>query len=117
MSKQLFIPLRFKILVALLLGIAIVVGVITFTMANLFHKDKTAYISDLISSSTIHTAQETYALIQNYHERIKTISRVAYGVGITRDKKSRMLDDLFRDFPEMLALTFYENGIEQISVF
>ncbi len=117
MSKQFFIPLRFKILVALLLGIAIVVGVITFTMANLFHKDKTAYINDLISSNTIHTAQETYALLQNYHERIKTISRVAYDVGVTQDKKSRILDDLFLDFPEMLALTFYVDGIEQISVF
>ena len=45
MRKGFFIPLRFKILVSLLLGIAIVVGVITFTMANLFHKDKTAYIN------------------------------------------------------------------------
>jgi len=117
MKKGLFIPIRFKILVSLLLGIAIVVGVITFTMANLFHKDKTAYINDLISSNTIHTAQETYALIQNYHERIKTITRVAYDMGVTREKKSKMLDDLFLGFPEMLAITFYENGIEQITVF
>lgn len=117
MSKRFFIPLRFKILVSLLVGIAIVVGVITFTMANLFHKDKTAYINDLISSNTIHTAQEAYALIQSYHERIKTISRVAYDAGIAQDNKSRILDDLFLDFPEVLSITFYQDGTEQISVF
>jgi len=115
--KKFFIPLRFKILVSLLVGIAIVVGVITFTMANLFHKDKTAYINDLVSSNTIHTAQEAYALIQSYHERIKTISRVAYDADIAQDNKSRILDDLFLDFPEMLSITFYQDGTEQISVF
>ena len=117
MRKKFFIPLRFKILVSLLVGIAIVVGVITFTMANLFHKDKTAYINDLVSSNTIHTAQEAYALIQSYHERIKTISRVAYDADIAQDNKSRILDDLFLDFPEMLSITFYQDGTEQISVF
>ena len=117
MSKQLFIPLRFKILLSLLLGITVVVGAITFTMANLFHTDKTAYINDLISTNTIHTTQETHSLIQVYHERIKTISRVAYDAEMTPDEKSNMLDDLFQNFPEMVAINFYENDIETASVF
>jgi len=116
MNKQIFIPLRFKILFSLLLGITVVVGVITFTMANLFHKDKTAYINDLISTNAIHTAIEAQALLQNYVERIKTFARVAYDTDMTQDEKSRMLDDLFRAFSEMLAITFYENGVKQASV-
>ncbi|MCK5353273.1 hypothetical protein KAJ77_11855, partial [bacterium] len=117
MSKQLFIPLRFKILVTLLLGITVVVGTITFTMANLFHTDKTAYINDLISTNTIHTAQETHSLIQVYHERIETISRVAYDADMTSDEKSKVLNDLFQNFPEMVAIIFYEDEIETASVF
>jgi hypothetical protein len=84
MSRKLFIPLRFKILISLLLGISVVVGAITFTMANLFHTDKTAYINDLISTNTLHTAQETQSLIDVYHERIKTISQVAYDAEMTQ---------------------------------
>ena len=100
MSKQLFIPLRFKILLSLLLGITVVVGAITFTMANLFHTDKTAYINDLISTNTIHTAQETHSLIQVYHERIENISRMAYDTEMSHDEKSKVLNDLFQNFPE-----------------
>jgi two-component system NtrC family sensor kinase len=117
MVKGIFIPLRFKVLVSLLLGITIVVGLITFTMANLFHTDKTTYINDLVSTNTIHTAQETSALIRNYHQRIKTITRLAFSIGITQEEKSDMLDDLFQDFPEMVAITFYENGVQQVSVY
>jgi len=117
MNKKLFIPLRFKLLLSLLMGMTIVVGVITFTMANLFHTDKTAYINDLISTNTLHTAQETHSLVLNYYERIKIITRVAYDVGVAQNEKSEMLDDLFQDFPEMIAITFYEDGIEQASVF
>jgi signal transduction histidine kinase len=117
MNKQLFIPLRFKILISLLLGITVVVGAITFTMANLFHTDKTAYINDLISTNTIHTAKEANSLIEVYSERIKTISKVAYDAEMAPDEKSKMLDDLFQGFPEMLAITFYEDGVENASVF
>jgi two-component system NtrC family sensor kinase len=117
MSKQLFIPLRFKILVTLLLGITVVVGAITFTMANLFHTDKTAYINDLISSNTIHTAQEAKSMVQIYYHRIKAISRVAYDTQMTPDEKAKILDDLFQDFPEMLAINFYQDDIKTVSIF
>ena len=107
MSERLFIPLRYKILVVLLLGISIIVGVITFTMANLFHRDKTTYINDLILTNTIHIAQETRTILVNYRERIKAIARVAYDTGIDRNQKTRMFDDFFNTFPESIALTFY----------
>lgn len=113
---QIFISLRYKILFSLLLGITVVVGVITFSMANLFHKDKTTYIYDLISNNALQTAIETQTLLQDYVERAKTLASVAYDTNITQGEKSRMLDDLFQAFPEMLTITFYENGVKQASV-
>ncbi len=89
MNKKFFIPLRFKILFSLLMGMTVVVGVITFTMGTLFHTDKTAYINDLISTTTMHTAQETHSLVLNYYQKIKIITRVAYDVGIAPDEKSK----------------------------
>jgi len=49
-------PIRFKILVAVLFVITAVVGIITFTMANLFHADKKTYIHDLVSVVALNTA-------------------------------------------------------------
>ena len=98
MTMKLFIPLRFKILFSLLLLVTIVVSVITFTMANLFNKDKTTYIKSLISTSTVHTAVETRSLFENYLVRIRTFARTAYDSKLTQDEKSRMFDDLFLDF-------------------
>jgi two-component system NtrC family sensor kinase len=115
--KGIFIPLRFKVLVSLLLGITIVVGLITFTMANLFHTDKTTYINDLVSTTTVNTAQQTSSILQNYHQRVQTITRLAFNIGITQEDKSRILDDLFQDFPEMISITFYQDGVQQVSVF
>ena len=114
---RLFIPLRFKILLSLLLGITVVVSVITFTMANLFHADKTTYIKNLISTNAIHIATETRSLIRSYVDRTRTFGRVAYDTRMTQDEKSAMLDDLFRDFTEIAAITFYENGVRHASVF
>ncbi|MGD8353463.1 MAG: HAMP domain-containing protein, partial [Pseudomonadota bacterium] len=117
MNRRVFIPLRYKILISLLLGISIIVGAITFTMADLFHTDKTAYINDLILTNTIHTAQETQTLLQNYSERVKAIARVAYDTGIDHDQKTRLFVDFFNTFPEIIAITFYEDGEEKTSVF
>lgn len=117
MKMRLFIPLRFKILFTLLVGITVVVSFITLTMANLFHADKTAYIRDYISTNAIHTAMETRSLIQNYIERGRTFARVAYDDNMSQVEKSRMLDDLFQDFSEVVAITFLENGEELASVF
>ena len=48
MTHQTRFPIRLKILLSLLFVVTSVVRVITFTMATLFHEDKTTYINDLI---------------------------------------------------------------------
>lgn len=112
-----FFPLRFKILFSLLLVVTVVVSIITFTMASIFHTDKTTYVKDFISTSASHAAMETQSLLQNYLERVKTFTRVAYDSRVAQEDKSAIFKELLADFDEMVGITFYENGVEQISVF
>ncbi len=42
--KKFSIPIRLKVLVTVVVILMLFVGVITSTMANLFHQDKTAYV-------------------------------------------------------------------------
>ena len=117
MAMRLFIPLRFKILVLLLVGITTVVSIITFMMANLFHADKSTYIHDLISVGADQIASETDSLLENYAERIKLFARVAYDERITKEEKIGMLMNLFTDFPEVVSVSFHEKDAETTTVF
>jgi hypothetical protein len=63
-------------LLSQLLVVAVVLSLITFTMANLFQVDKTAYIHDLTSTVVLHTAEEANALLAGYRERLKLFGRV-----------------------------------------
>ena len=102
MQKKLKFPLRFKILLAQLLGVTVVLSTITFTMAKLFHADKTAYIHDLTSTVVLHTAQEANALLVGYRERLRLFSRV-----MAQDEEGRqqVLNGLFEEFGEFLMVT------------
>ncbi len=109
--------LRFKMLLVLLSVITVVVGVITFTMARLFHTDKTAYIHDLTSVIALHTAEETRSLLVGYSERLQVFSRIMYQQDLEPAQKDEILRRLFEDFNEFVAVTLYENGIEQATVY
>lgn len=56
MWKQIRFPLRWKVMVAVLFVVTLVVSIITFTMAQMFHDDKTAYIHDLSSIVALNSA-------------------------------------------------------------
>jgi two-component system, NtrC family, sensor kinase len=103
MRKRLKFPLRFKILLAQLLGVTVVLSLITFTMARLFHADKTAYIHDLTSTVVLHTAQEANALLIGYRERLRVFSRT-----LAQDEsggRQQVLNGLFEEFGEFLLVT------------
>ncbi len=117
MSRRLKFPIRFKILIALLLVITTVVSVITFTMANLFHTDKAAYIHDLTSEMAMHTATETRALLVGYRERLQVFTRLMFGRDIPPDQKKTLLKQLFEDFREFVAVTLYVKGTELATVY
>jgi signal transduction histidine kinase len=117
MKAKFRFPIRFKILIALLLVVTIVVGLITFTMAKLFHTDKSAYIHDLTSEMATHTAAEMRALLTGYSEQLQVFTRVLFESGLNPNQKSKLLKQLFEDFREFVAITLYEDGKELTTVY
>jgi len=117
MLKKLRFPIRFKILIALLLVITAVVSTITFTMANLFHADKSAYIHDLTSEMAMHTAAETRAMLIGYRERLQVFTRIMFEKDLAPAQKSKLLKQLFEEFQEFVAITLYVNGEELANVY
>ena len=111
------LPLRLKIVLITLLLIAGVVGAITFTMANLFHSDKKAYIHDLTAIMALNAAEEANALLQGYQERVQVFGRLMYDPALPKREKAALLNGLFEDFGEFVAITLYENGVEQATVY
>ncbi len=109
--------IRFKILIALLLIVTGVVSIITFTMANLFHADKAAYIHDLTSEMAMHTASETRALLTGYRERLQVFTRVMLAKEMPADRKTTLLKQLFEDFGEFVAVTVYIHGQKPATVY
>jgi len=103
MQKKLKFPLRFKILLAQLLGVTVVLSMITFTMARLFRVDKTAYIHDLTSTVVLHTAEEANALLVGYRERLRLFSRIMGSNDLAG--RQQILNGLFEEFGEFLMVT------------
>jgi signal transduction histidine kinase len=101
----------------MLLVITTVVSIITFTMANLFHKDKTAYIHNLTSEMATHLAAETEAVVLGYRERLEAFSRIIFEEDLFRDQKAKLLKQLFEDFREFVAITIYTDGEEVTTIY
>ena len=76
MKSRTRIPIRLKFLLTLLLVVTGVVSTITFTMATLFHEDKTAYIRDLISLVGLSAAEESRSVLVGYGERLEVYARI-----------------------------------------
>ena len=110
-------PIRFKILVAVLFVITAVVGIITFTMANLFHADKKTYIHDLVSVVALNTAEESRSLLSGYRERLQVYARLMNDRTLSQEQKSELLKGLSTDFRDFLVVAIYENGKEQAEIY
>ncbi len=117
MMKRWFLPIRFKIMMSLLLVVTAVVSVITFTMANLFHRDKQAYINDLASVVALNAAEEGRALLVGYRERLQAYARIIRRTDIPRAQKSELLNGFFQDFPALISVALYEDGREVASAY
>ena len=114
MQNRLKFPLRFKMLLSQLLVVSVVLSLITFTMANLFQVDKTAYIHDLTSTVVLHTAEEANTLLVGYREKLKLFSRLmADREGGGRDQ---VLQGLFEEFGEFVMVT-RKSGEREESVY
>ena len=116
-KKRWIIPIRLKILLGVLVLITAAVSTITFTMANIFHTDKQAYIKDLTSLIALQTARETQVVLVAYREQLKAFSRLMYNKELEQDKKANLLKGMFEDFPDFIAVTLYEQGRGDVTVF
>ncbi len=117
MLRNLRIPIRFKILLTQLLVVIAVLTLITYTMARLFHTDKTAYIHDLTSVIALHTAEETQSLLVGYQERLQVFARLMADENLFVEQKEQMLSKLLEDFREFVTVTLYRDGAEAGTVF
>ena len=117
MLKKFRFPIRFKILLTLLVVITMVVSTITFVMANLFHSDKTAYIKDLTSTIASNQAEKTRALLDGYSSELKTFTRLMLDRSIPAGSRNRLLQRSFVDFKEFVAVTLYQPDRDPVTIF
>lgn len=103
MQSRLKFPLRFKMLLSQLLVVSVVLSLITFTMANLFQADKTAYIHDLTSTMVLHTAEEANTLVAGYTEKLKLFSRLMGDQEMAG--REQALQGLFEEFGEFIMVS------------
>ena len=117
MIKKFNIPIRFKILVAILFIITVVVSIITFTMANMFHSDKTAYIYDTTATIAVHKSQEVSSLMTGYRERLQVFVNLMYEQDLYQEQKSKLLTQLFEEFQEFIAITLYRKDAKPVTIY
>ncbi len=111
------LPIRFKILISMLLVITVVVSIITFTMANLFHEDKSAYIHDLTAEMAMYTAAEAQSLLVGYYERLQVFALLMCKRDLPQEQKARLFNQLFARFPAFVAITLDEKNRQPITVY
>ncbi len=117
MGKRIKFSIRFKVLVILLLVVTAAVSTITFTMAKLFHTDKSIYVHDLTSEMAMHTAAETRALLEGYQQNLRVFTRLLYDRDLDPEHKGKLVKEMFKDFKEFIAITLYDAGQELTSVY
>ena len=117
MLNKLRFPIRFKILLTLLVVITTVVSLITFIMANLFHEDKTAYIYDLTATTSLNAASKTETLLTGYQERLQVFTRLMLDRSIPSKAKATLLQKTFTDFEDFVSITLHQEGREPVTVF
>jgi signal transduction histidine kinase len=117
MGKRIKFSIRFKVLVILLLVVTAAVSTITFTMAKLFHADKSIYVNNLTSEMAMHTATETRALLAGYQQNLQVFTRMLYDRELHPEHKRTLIRELFKDFDEFVAIILYGDGKELTSVY
>ena len=117
MRKKIRFPIRLKILATVLLVITAVVSVITFTMANLFHADKSTYIHDLTSATALNATQEVTMLLEGYLERLQVYTRLLNDESLAGATKNDLIRKLLEDTGEFVAITIYQDGVEKGSIY
>lgn len=116
-NSKIKIPIRYKLLAASLIMTTVVVGLITFTMAKLFHDDKKVYIHDLTSTMIVNAAQETRGLLKGYQERLQFFARLMVNNKLSTEVKNELLEEIFIDFPNLLSVTVIDKHNKRVTLY
>jgi signal transduction histidine kinase len=114
-NKLIRYPIRYKILIVLLLLVAGAVGSISFTMSRRFQEDKRVYLNDLVSMVAIGAADECRTLLRGYTGRLRVYARIFAGDDIGAGPKAELLSGFFEDFPELIAISIETSAGEVIA--
>ncbi|HYM82456.1 MAG TPA: ATP-binding protein [Candidatus Limnocylindria bacterium] len=112
MRRRLHISFRFKILITFLLLVTVAVSVITFTMAKMFHADKTAYVSDLVSVVAVHAAEQADAALEASRERLLVLGRLIDDPNVPAERRTVMMEEMFAGMRGFVAVQVIEGGQE-----
>ncbi len=110
MSRPITIPFRFKILVAVLFLVTLVVSLITFTMARMFHEDKAAYVSDLASVIAVHAADEATVVLGGFRDRLLELGQQYDEPELAADARVAGMRADFSSMTGVVAVRLLEGG-------
>ena len=110
-------PIRVKVLLTVVLLVMVVMGLNTTTMANLFRKDKTTYIRDLTVVMALHLAEESDAILRNYAANLRVFADVIYDTELDPATKQQVVQDLFRNYHDIVAITAQWGNTSPVTVF
>ena len=115
--KTFSFPIRLKVLITVMAMLMLVVGVITSTMANLFHQDKTAYVRDYSVGVTedIRTGMQT--VLGGYVGATRVLSEILFADYVDPASKNNLIKPVFAAYPELLALVALSNDAQPVSLY
>jgi len=102
--KKFSFPIRLKVLLTVMAMLMLVVGVITSTMANLFHQDKTTYVRDYSAGITEDITTGIQTILGGYVSATRVLSEVLFADYVDPASKHKLIKPLFAAYPELLAL-------------
>jgi len=102
--KKFTFPIRLKVLLTVVVMLMLVVGVITSTMANLFHQDKTTYVRDYSSGITEDITTGMQTIMGGYVSATRVLAEILFADYVDPSSKHKLIRPLFAAYPEMLAL-------------
>ena len=110
------IPIRVKFMLTFLVLVTGVLGLITFSTANLFQEDKKAYVNGMTSMVAQGPAEEARSALIGYRERLQLYARWIVGGEIPEDKRAALSRTLFEQFPELISVAVHQEGRPSASV-
>ena len=104
-------------MLTVLLLVMLVMGLNTSSMANLFRKDKTTYMRDMTVVMAVHLAEESDALLRGYAANLRVFSDVIYDAKIDPVTKQQVIQGLFRNYQDIVAISAQRGATSPVSVF